>query len=224
MSCSLVKCEYLCCTGILNTRLRVRGKRTAFQKNLERLKSEDRRPNNPECASDWLLGRKLGLSSEPSESDEDSEEESASDETPFKGAKPHSDHDSLFDEDSDATVDSSDFIVEDDGAVAAVLPMQFSMETHQDLAHHFKKIFQFFVHIAVHPPADRRKYMEKQMMRRSPLFVKGSYSNQRTHRRRILLSATAGGPEEDLRSQRLTCRILCMETGLHNPPGQLPGT
>jgi len=37
------------------------------------------------------------------------------------------------------------------------------MEAHQDLSLQFKKIFQFFVHVAVQPPADRNAYMERQM-------------------------------------------------------------
>lgn len=76
----------------------------------------------------------------------------------FDGSKPtgeHSDtHQSLSDE-------SDTFIVED-GEVFQ-LPPQFSMETHQDLSLQFKKIFQFFVHVAVQPPVGRSAYMEQQM-------------------------------------------------------------
>jgi hypothetical protein len=58
--------------------------------------------------------------------------------------------------------------VEDDVAAPAVLPMEFSMETHEDLIHQFKKIFQFFVHIAVRPGIERHQFMEHQM--RSKVF------------------------------------------------------
>ncbi|KAF8894643.1 hypothetical protein BD779DRAFT_1502200 [Infundibulicybe gibba] len=130
---------------VIEARFRTRGKLTTFQKNLERLKR-----------------RKKGLPSESSISG--SEEQEESDIKPFKGAKPtnSSDHDSLFDSNSDDSDKSSDFIVEDDGG-AAVLPTQFSMDTHQDMAHQFKKVFQFFVHIAVRPAAERRDFMTQQM-------------------------------------------------------------
>jgi len=81
----------------------------------------------------------------------------------IRGAKPFSDRDILSDEESDEDNNSDNFIVEDDGSVVAPLPTQFSMETHQDLAHQFKKIFQFFVHIAVRPAKDRRDYMAMQI-------------------------------------------------------------
>ncbi|RDB21388.1 Uncharacterized protein C17H9.06c [Hypsizygus marmoreus] len=130
---------------IIDTRLRARDKKTVFQKNLERLKR-----------------RKQGKPSEsPSSGDEDDDDEPEHQDIPFKSAKPSSDFDSLFDEDSDAS-HSSDFIVEDDGTMAAPLPMQFSMESHQDLDYQFKKIFQFFVHIAVRPAKERREYMKEQ--------------------------------------------------------------
>ncbi|KAG5645226.1 hypothetical protein DXG03_006643 [Asterophora parasitica] len=91
-----------------------------------------------------------------SDDDEDLAEEVEKDR-----AKPSSDLDSLFDEDSDAN-NSSDFIVEDDNEAPA-LPMEFSMESHEDLDHQFKKIFQFFVHIAVRPAKERHHYMKEQL-------------------------------------------------------------
>lgn len=45
----------------------------------------------------------------------------------------------------------------------AQLPPEFSMETHQDLVHHFKIIFQFFVHVAVQPSTKRKAFMKLQM-------------------------------------------------------------
>ncbi|KAF8636555.1 hypothetical protein AX17_003367 [Amanita inopinata Kibby_2008] len=131
---------------ILNTRLRVRGKKTAFQRSLEKLKR-----------------RKQKKLESPSESESDSQTESERGTKPIKGARPYSDRDSLFSEDSDASDDSSNFIVEDDGVVPQPLPMQFSMQTHEELSLQFKKVFQFFVHIAVRPAVERHKFMSKQM-------------------------------------------------------------
>ncbi|KAF8077922.1 hypothetical protein FPV67DRAFT_1615063 [Lyophyllum atratum] len=134
---------------ILASRLRRRDKKTPFQKNLERLKR-----------------RKQGKPSEsPSQEESDEEEDTSEDpDAPFKGAKPSSDYDSLFDEDSDAS-QSSDFIVEDDNTAIALLPVEFSMDTHQDLDHQFKKIFQFFVHIAVRPAKERHSFMKEQFQK-----------------------------------------------------------
>ncbi|KAG5342770.1 hypothetical protein E4T56_gene19393 [Termitomyces sp. T112] len=132
---------------IIECRFRNRNKKTAFQKNLEKLKR-----------------RKEGKPSESSSSSSNEGNASSDDDdVPFKGAKPSSDFDSLFDEDSE--VNSSDFIVEDDNSVIATLPMEFSMESHEDLDHQFKKIFQFFVHIAVRPAKERHYFMEDQLYR-----------------------------------------------------------
>ncbi|KAG6900870.1 hypothetical protein C0993_009988 [Termitomyces sp. T159_Od127] len=129
---------------IIESRLRNRNKKSAFQKNLEKLKRRKQ-------------GKPSGSSSSPNEGSANSDDDAI----PFKGAKPSSDFDSLFDEDSG--VDSCDFIVEDDNSVVATLPMEFSMESHEDLDHQFKKIFQFFVHIAVRPAKERHHFMEEQL-------------------------------------------------------------
>lgn len=109
---------------------------------------------------------KRGLtSSEPSystnEEDEDDEDDLNSI-APFAGAKPdNSDaEDSSHDEGTHSQEDG--FIVEDDEAPVE-LPMEYSMNTHQDLAHHFKIICQLFVHIAVKPADQRRSFMEDTM-------------------------------------------------------------
>jgi hypothetical protein len=110
------------------------------------------------------IGKKLGHPIESSTSDELEDEEDTEDQVkPFKGAKPGSSPNSLFDGSSHDGSDSDDFIVEDDGALPTALPMEFSMEAHEDLAHQFKKIFQFFVHIAVRPAVERHQFMEKQI-------------------------------------------------------------
>ncbi|KAG5638369.1 hypothetical protein H0H81_000380 [Sphagnurus paluster] len=150
---------------ILKNRFRNRHKKTVFQKNLERLKSMPYFIYVIEKVTVTRLdlpGRKQGKPSESSSSrDEDEDDESDEKDVPFTGARPSSDFDSLFDEDSDAN-NSSDFIVEDGVNTVAELPMQFSMESHQDLDHQFKKIFQFFVHIAVRPAKERHYFMKDQ--------------------------------------------------------------
>ncbi|KAJ3516629.1 hypothetical protein NLJ89_g1006 [Agrocybe chaxingu] len=133
---------------ILEDRLRRRNKKSAFQKNLEKLKRRKMK---------GVRGK------DTSEEEDEDEDEDASNNKPFKGAEPSK---GLDEEDSEgegsSSSRSSDFIVEDDGPVH--LPAQFSMETHQDLSHQFKKIFQFFVHIAVEPPEDRATFMHQQIM------------------------------------------------------------
>ncbi|TFK29962.1 hypothetical protein FA15DRAFT_752092 [Coprinopsis marcescibilis] len=145
---------------IIESRFRKRGKLSNFQKSLEKYKKHKQKQ-------------------EVSDSDENSEEEESESEDysrkakPFKGAKPNPKKDSLFGSDPDEGDDGdheseaseseaeSDFIVEDDPRSAPILPAMFSMETHQDLAHQFKKIFQLFVHVAVQAKNKRRKHMEK---------------------------------------------------------------
>lgn len=105
----------------------------------------------------------------------DSSEEEASEEeattrgvVPFDGAKPDGRED--FDDESEGGEDEEqeddNFIVDDDGAGFTELPVEFSMSTHEDLAHQFKIIFQFFVHIAIQPPQDRHEFMSRQMKSR----------------------------------------------------------
>ncbi|KAG6814365.1 hypothetical protein H0H92_010951 [Tricholoma furcatifolium] len=131
---------------IIQNRLRTRGKKTAFQKNLERLKK-----------------RKQGKRAESSSpSSEEESHSSSGNEAPLKGAMPSSEYDSLFDGDSEDN--SDDFIVEDDNPGVA-LPMEFSMESHEDLDYQFKKIFQFFVHIAVRPAKERHYFMKDQIQK-----------------------------------------------------------
>ncbi|KAJ7449839.1 hypothetical protein FB451DRAFT_1102149 [Mycena latifolia] len=97
-----------------------------------------------------LKRKRQGLSPpKSSESESESSDESGS----------TSERDSLFDGSSSDSDRSSQFIVDDDGGVVAQLPMEFSMEAHEDLSHQFKKIFQFMVHIAIRPPAEREQFM-----------------------------------------------------------------
>ena len=143
--------------------MRTREK-TEFQKNLEKLKSEHLQiylySINFEHRVD--VGRKLKLKDDEESSDQhDSESESdIRSRRLFKGSRPSGEVEGDNSDDS-FSGRSSDFIVNDDMAVE--LPPEFSMETHQDLSHQFKKIFQFFVHVAVQPASDRATYMQNQM-------------------------------------------------------------
>ncbi|KDQ33317.1 hypothetical protein PLEOSDRAFT_1099288 [Pleurotus ostreatus PC15] len=125
---------------ILDSRLRQRGRTSLFQKNLEKLKRRKQ-------------GRMVSDSSE--------EDATTRGVVPFDGAKPDCDDESEGGEDEEQEDDN--FIVDDDGAGFTELPVEFSMSTHEDLAHQFKIIFQFFVHIAIQPPQDRHEFMSRQM-------------------------------------------------------------
>ena len=97
-----------------------------------------------------FIGRKRGLSSASASSASEDEDEIV----PFKDAKPS--RRSNEEEDEVDAADDDTFIVEDDNSVAPELPAEFSMNTYQDLLHHFKIICQYFVHISVHPSDDRQ--------------------------------------------------------------------
>ncbi|KAL1742924.1 hypothetical protein HDZ31DRAFT_83802 [Schizophyllum fasciatum] len=135
---------------IIDSRFRERGKKSEFQKNLERLKR--RKQGKPEVSS-----------SEEEDDDEDDDNEESPKSKPFRGSKPS--RDSLFgsDGDSEASESGASFIVEDDGEAPVQLPAAFSLDTFQDLAHQFKKIFQFFCHIAVRSEEERHDFMEHAM-------------------------------------------------------------
>ncbi|KAF8559604.1 hypothetical protein OG21DRAFT_1549377 [Imleria badia] len=142
---------------VLESRLRSRGKMTAFQKNLEKLKSKKR--------GDIVL--------ESSSSEAEQSESSAR--APFKGAKPHrgGESDGSDNETGSNEEDEQDFIVEDDDAhgVPAQLPLAFSLSTHQDLTHQFKIVCQLFVHMAVRPLVDRRPFLERALKEEEYLSV-----------------------------------------------------
>ncbi|KAF9815309.1 hypothetical protein IEO21_04672 [Rhodonia placenta] len=129
---------------IIEPRLRTRNKKSAFQRNLEKLQKKKR----GEVES--------GSSQSEDEADEDEP-------VPFSHAKPdHKDRSSSSEDDGvNAGGEDETFIVEDDNADAPELPVAFSMNTHQDLIHHFKIICQLFVHLAVHPVNNRFSVMEQ---------------------------------------------------------------
>ena len=154
---------------MLESRLRSRGKMTAFQKNLEKLKCEC--GINQYSALVRLTAPFQVLKSKKNneilkfESSSEAEQSESSAEVPFKGAKPHHSGDSdpsHGEAESSTEVDDEGFIVDDDanGVPAAQLPLAFSLSTHQDLTHQFKIVCQLFVHLAVQPLVDRRPFLE----------------------------------------------------------------
>jgi hypothetical protein len=82
---------------------------------------------------------------------------------PFKGARPDRGEGSESPSGEDDGDDN--FIVEDDEQSGSPmrLPVAFSMDTHQDLTHQFKIVFQLFVHMAVRPTAERGRFMKKML-------------------------------------------------------------
>ena len=94
---------------------------------------------------------------------ESEEEGSANDVIP--GARPDGVEDGEENSESDveeAEEDVEDFIVEDEGeAQTTALPALFSMNTHQDLIHHFKIVCQYLVHLAVTTPPARSRIAER---------------------------------------------------------------
>lgn len=106
------------------------------------------------CSS-LSVGRKRKEAVESSSSSSESEEEQL-----LPGARPHQEGMSDFSDDDDEGEGLSGFIEEDSNA-AIELPTEFSMNTYQDLMHHFKIICQLFVHLAVQPREERRPFMEQ---------------------------------------------------------------
>ncbi|KAI0725129.1 hypothetical protein C8Q72DRAFT_755507, partial [Fomitopsis betulina] len=128
---------------IIESRLRSRDKKSAFQKNLERLKR-----------------RKRGQSVASTSSSESSEDDEVED-IPFEDARPNRRNRNENDEGEENATENDRFIVEDDNDVVPELPAEFSMNTYQDLIHHFKIICQLFVHISVHPLDDREAVVNR---------------------------------------------------------------
>ncbi|GJE90811.1 hypothetical protein PsYK624_069550 [Phanerochaete sordida] len=129
---------------ILESRLRTRDKRSEYQKNLDKL----RRKKRGEV-----------VASESSTSGEEEEEE---DNGIIPGARPTHEMSSDASEEEPEDEGLSGFI-EEDSNQAIELPVEFSMNTYQDLMHHFKIICQLFVHLAVQPVDERREYMDARL-------------------------------------------------------------
>lgn len=106
----------------------------------------------------------------------DDQDSSTEDEDrPFSGARPH------IDGDSKASGDSEDEglsgFIEEDSGVALELPTEYSMNTFQDLMHHFKIICQLFVHLAVQDVDDRQSFME-QSLKGKLIYLNVAFSNR----------------------------------------------
>jgi hypothetical protein len=83
--------------------------------------------------------------------DEDSDDDSDSDVQPFAEARPDNTSDASQSDAGDEEEGLDSFIVDDsvNTSQQIALPAAFSMHVHQDLAHHFKVICQYFVHLAL---------------------------------------------------------------------------
>jgi hypothetical protein len=151
--------------------MRKRNHKTAFQRNLERLRSMG--PHAQFAThSHPAPGKKQGQAISDSSQSEETQDEDEDNETPFVGARPDGDpEEEVPDEEVIVTPGEDSFIVDDGDAIVPVLPAMFSMNTHQDLAHHFKVICQLFVHLAVSPVRTRRKLMESVLRGRSHEFL-----------------------------------------------------
>ncbi|TFK89145.1 hypothetical protein K466DRAFT_661791 [Polyporus arcularius HHB13444] len=129
---------------IIESRLRTRDKRSAFQKNLEKLKR-----------------KKRGQAVQSSSSSGSEEEEEESYAAPFSHARPDNGTEGVDEDGQEEEEDEDNFIVEDDSTQAIELPAEFSMNTYQDLLHHFKILCQMFVHMAVHDADERGEVATK---------------------------------------------------------------
>jgi hypothetical protein len=114
------------------------------------------------------------------EEDSESQTNSEDDVVPLPGAKPH------VDSNSDGSQQSEDEslggFIEEDSINAAVpeLPVEFSMNTFQDLMHHFKIICQLFVHLAVQDPHNRDAFMN-QSLKGKPIYYGDLLSTSTGH-------------------------------------------
>jgi len=166
--------------GIIDSRLRTRDKKTAFQRSLETLKRA-----LPHTQRNFLClrqgaGQRSGLSVDSPGSSEAEEEEAEPLPLPlpgpsrvkydffkpFAGAKPSkgvmSDEEvEVEEEEEEEEGGENSWIVEDDGPESVPeLPVAFNMSSHQGLSHHFKIICQLFVHLAVRSPSQRMSFMQ----------------------------------------------------------------
>jgi hypothetical protein len=106
------------------------------------------------------LGKKRGesVASKSESSDEEDEDDGV-----IPGAWPtHEVSSDASDEEQPEDEGLSGFIEQDSNQVIE-LPAEFSMNTYQDLMHHFKIICQLFVHLAVRPVNERRGFMQQSL-------------------------------------------------------------
>lgn len=115
----------------------------------------------------------------------------------------------------------SGFIEEDSGAATVELPTEFSMNTYQDLMHHFKIICQLFVHLAVRESDERESFMERSLKGQclTPRQVRFSHHDCR----HILLSSLANSAAKADRDQRLQRGLLDLAPQVQGSFGDVPG-
>jgi hypothetical protein len=142
---------------------------------------------------------------------------------PFEGARPTGGRRESVTFDDDGSSEGDDFIVddEDDGPVS--LPPQFSMDSHQDLAHHFKLVFQFFVHIAVRPGEERHDFMKDEMSSQFSSLCQCINVTMITSLGRLFWNPPHLCPKEGNRTSRFPGHIFCMATGFQAMLGELSG-
>lgn len=141
-------------SNVLESRLRRPGQagKSTRAAALERLLRKRRKRKQGSDAS-------KSESEEDQDEDEDEDDEDEDPDRPFDGAKPTDEYDS----NSEGSVE--DFIVDDGGQAGVALPSQFRAQ--QPLSHHFKIIFQYFVHMICAP--NRGKFVK--LNRKTEYFV-----------------------------------------------------
>jgi hypothetical protein len=135
---------------------------------------------------------------------------------PFKGARP--DRGQEYESSSrehEQTDEDEDFIVEDDehGVSTTQLPIAFSMNTHQDLAHQFKIVCQLFVHMAVRSSPDRRPFMKK-MLESMDVHCHSKASANTDCSGGIFFCPTSGSATEIIWHERLSGHIFGLEASI----------
>lgn len=115
--------------------------------------------------SSRLIQEKRGVAVNDDDDDEEEEEFNEEAEGLIPGARPSKQEEGESDKSEGEQSDEDeidDFIVDDEGdAQTAALPAIFSMNTHQDLIHHFKIVCQYLVHLAVTSPSARERIADR---------------------------------------------------------------
>src|SRR5258708_3225599 len=148
-------------TVIIKRRLRIRTRKTAFSRKLEKRRSTRKSSHFNYILILWcLLGQRQGL---PSESDEETEEgredqpnylDTIPDAQPMQGRTTNTQ--------SGDEGGTDDFIVDDEDARQRIdLPTKFSSARVQPLASSFKVVFQLFVHVSCLEPHLREEGMKR---------------------------------------------------------------
>jgi hypothetical protein len=143
---------------------------------------------------------------------------------PFKGARPdHGQESESSSGEHEQTDDDDEFIVDDDehGVLTTQLPMEYSLQTHQDLAHHFKIICQLFVHMAVRSASDRRPFMKK-MLESMHVHCRSTDSANADCSAAIFLRPTPGSTTKIIWDERLSGHILGLETSIQEAARKIP--